>query len=53
MTFTLERIIDYALFILIVNLLLVFLGDVWKNNSYWLANSELPHSTKHYDLFIH
>ncbi len=36
-----------------MNLFLVFFGDVWKDSSYCLANSELPHSTKHYDLFIH
>ncbi len=44
MIFTLELIIHYALFILIMNPH-SSLGGM-KNSSYWLANTELPHSTK-------
>ncbi len=29
---------------------LSILQDIWKNSSYWLANSELPVSTEHYYL---
>ncbi len=55
MIFSLGLIIYYLLFVLIMNLntvVLVDLREVWKN-SYWLANSELLHSTKHYYLLIH
>ncbi len=53
MTFTLELIIHDVLFIRIMNLYIVVLREVWKNSSYWLANSELPDSTKLYYLLIH
>ncbi len=53
MTFTLELIIHYVLLILFLNLYTVVLKEAWTNNSYWLANFELPHSTKHYHLLIH
>ncbi len=52
MTFTLELIIHYVLFISIMNLFTVVIREVWKN-SYWLANSDLPHLTKQYYLLIH
>ncbi len=54
MIFILELIIHYAQFTLIMNLYTVVLsssqGYIYKNSSYWLANSELPVSTERYYL---